>query len=101
MVTSAWKPRMQINLATTDEDCASEDRQYEIEFKANYDTCSKRVQRTKKTIIPRHMYLLLWERCNNAMKNKIEARLDYIKIKNNPITLRIAIHEQALKYQET
>jgi len=39
---------------------------------------------------------LLWERCYKAMKNKIEERLDYIKIENNPITLLIAIKEHAL-----
>ncbi len=45
-------------------------------------------------------YTLLWERCDKAMKNKIKARLDYIKIKNNPIKLLIVIKEHALSYQE-
>jgi hypothetical protein len=35
---------MQVSLATTDEDCAAENRQYEIESKANYETYSKMVQ---------------------------------------------------------
>jgi len=43
---------------------------------------------------------LLWERCNKAMKNKIEARSDYNRIENNPITLLMAIKEHALNFQE-
>ena len=38
---SAWKPRMQVSIATTDEDCTAENRQYEIEFKADYESYSK------------------------------------------------------------
>ena len=44
------------------------------------------------------MCCLLWEKCNKAMKNKIEVRPDYDKIKNNPVTLLIAINEHALSY---
>ena len=42
---------------------------------------------------------MLWERCHKAMKNKIEARSDYNRIKNNPITLLMAIKEHALNFQ--
>jgi hypothetical protein len=96
--TSAWKPRMEIS---TDEDETvqkNENRQFEIEFKADYNVYSKRMQtyennRTKA-------FALLWERCAKAMKNKIEARSDYDKIKNDPILLLKAIKEHALNYQE-
>ena len=74
--TSAWKPRMEVS--TSDETRLfenNENRQFEIEFKADYDIYSKRMQtyennRTKA-------YALLWERCAKAMKNKVEARSDY------------------------
>ena len=42
--TLACMPRMQVSHATIEEDCAAENRQYEIEFKADYDTYSKWVQ---------------------------------------------------------
>jgi hypothetical protein len=89
---------MQVSLATTDEDCTAANQQYEIKFKANYDDCSKRVQTYENNNT--NACALLWERCNKAMKNKIEVRLDYIKIKNNPITLLIAIKEHKPNYQE-
>ena len=54
MSTLAWKPRMQVSIATTEEDRAAENRQYEIEFKADCDTYSKGYRPTK-IIIPRHM----------------------------------------------
>ena len=96
--TSVWKPRMQVSIATTEEDRAAENRQYEIEFKADYDTYSKRVQAYENNNTK--AYALLWERCNKAMKNKIEARSDYNRIENNPITLLMAIKEHALNFQE-
>jgi hypothetical protein len=98
MSTMAWKPSMQVSIATTEEDRAAENRQYEIEFKADYDTYSKRVQAYENNNTK--AYALLWERCNKAMKNKIEARSDYNRIENNPITLLMAIKEHALNYQE-
>ena len=99
--TLAWKPRMQVSIATTEEDRTAENRQYEIEFKADYDTYSKRVQAYENNNTK--AYALLWERCNKAMKNKIEARSNYNRynrIKNNPITLLMAIKEHPLNFQE-
>jgi hypothetical protein len=96
--TSAWKPRMQVSIATTEEDRAAENRQYEIEFKDDYDTYSNRVQAYENNNTK--AYALLWERCNKAMKNKIEARSDYNRIENNPITLLMSIKEHALNFEE-
>ena len=98
MSTSAWKPSMQASLATTNEEHSAENRQYEIEFKADYDAYSKRALPYENNNTK--AYELLWERCNKAMKNKIEARSDYVKIKNNPITLLISIKEHTLNIQE-
>ncbi len=72
--------------------------QYEIEFKADYDLYSKRLQTFENNKIK--AYALLWKRCAKAMKNKIESRSDYDKIKNDPILLVKAIKEHALNYQE-
>jgi hypothetical protein len=84
--------------STTEEDRAAENRQYEIEFKADYDTYIKRAQAYANNNTK--AYALLWERCNKAMKNKIKVRSDYNRIKNNPITLLMAIKEHALNFQE-
>ena len=100
--TSAWKPRMQMSLENTEKGCAAENRQYEIEFKDKYDAYydSKSVQTYENNHNTKAYALPSWERCNKAMKNKIEARSDYTIIKNNPITLLIAIKKHALNYQE-
>jgi hypothetical protein len=95
--TLAWnKPRMQVSIATTEEDRAAENRQYEIEFKADYDTYSKGVQAYENNFTK--AYALLWERCNKAMKNKIKASSNYKRC--DPITLLMAIKEYALNFQE-
>ena len=70
---------MQASIATTGKDRTAKNRQYEIEFNADYNTYSKRVQAYKNNNTK--AYALLWERCNTAMKNKIEARSDYNRIK--------------------
>jgi hypothetical protein len=45
MSTLTWKPRMQLSSsATTEKDLAAENRLFEINFKSNKDTYSKRVQ---------------------------------------------------------
>ena len=96
--TSEWKPTMRFS---TNKDAAvqkNEDRQFEIEFKADYDTYSKRLQPYENNRIK--AYALLWERCAKAMKNKIESRADYNKIRNDPILLLKALKEHALNYQE-
>jgi hypothetical protein len=83
--TLAWKPRMQVSIATTEQDRTAENQQYEIEFKADYVTYSKRVQAYENNNAKANA--LLWERCNKAMKNKIEAKSDYDRIKNNPVII--------------
>ncbi|KAI2510062.1 Reverse transcriptase (RNA-dependent DNA polymerase) [Fragilaria crotonensis] len=96
--TTVWKPSMQVSGKTDEEIRAIENKQYEIEFKSDYDTYRKRMQVYENNLTK--AYALLWERCAKAMKNKIEARSDYDKIKNNPILLLKAIKEHALNYQE-
>ena len=83
---------MQVSSKTDEEaTCTAKNCQFEIEFKADYDAYSKRVQTYENNKIK--AYALLWERCAKAMKNKIEARSDYVRIKNDPIELLKAIKE--------
>ena len=96
--TIAWKPKMEISKATDKTLEALENKQFEIEFKSDYDTYRKRVQVCENNMTK--AYTLLWERCAKAMKNKIEAKSDFDGIKNNPIKLLKAIKEHALNYQE-
>ena len=96
--TMTWKPKMQVS---EDKDAtvkALEDKQFEIEFKADYDVYRKRLQILENN--QTKAYALLWERCAKSMKNKIESRSDFDKIKNNPIALLKSIKEHALNYQE-
>ncbi len=84
----------------TDEEatCTAKNCQFEIEFKADYDAYSKRVQTFENN--ETKAYAQTWERCANTMKNKIKPRSDYDKIKNNLIEQLKAIKEHALNYQE-
>ena len=97
--TDEWKPSMQVSLATEDVIREAENRQFEIEFKSDYDTYSKRkeVYTNNKT----KSYALLWERCTKGMKNKIEAITDFEpRIKTDPIELLKSIRQHSLNYQE-
>jgi hypothetical protein len=99
--TSSWKPKMQLSSKddkTEASEKALEERQFEIEFKADYDEYRKRLQVLENN--QTKAYALLWERCAKSMKNKIESRADFDKIKNDPINLLKAIKEHALNYQE-
>lgn len=96
--TTAWKPSMQVSGESDDALRAIENKQFEIEFKSDYDTYRKRMQVYENNFTK--AYALLWERCAKAMKNKIEARSDFETIKNDPILLLKAIKEHALNYQE-
>ena len=93
-----YKPTMASSKDSDEEIKALENEQFKIEFKSDYDNYRSRVQtyENNKT----KAYALLWERCTKAMKNKLESRSDYDKIKNDPILLLKAIKEHALNYQE-
>ena len=93
-----WKPKMQVSDDSDEEIRIIENRQFEIEFKAEYDEYRKRVNCYENNKVK--AYALLWERCAKAMKNKIEARTDYQTIRNNPIELLKGIKEHSMNYQE-
>jgi hypothetical protein len=80
-----WKPQMEFS---KDQDAIIkhyENREFEIEFTVENNAYCKRVKTYKNNLVM--AYALLSEQCTKAIKNKIEARSDYLKIKNNPILL--------------
>lgn len=102
---SKYRPTLKVSNDQDEAKRESENKQYEIEFKAEFDAFMKRKQslETNKT----KAYAFLWEQCSKAMQNKIEARSNYdkvdtdnIMIKGHPIHLLKAIKEHALSYQE-
>ena len=98
--TETWKPTL---LESTAQDAAVKarlNRQYEMEFKAEFDEWMKRKQEYSDNLY--RAYGLLWERCNKAMQNRLSERQDFqTKIYNDPIELLKAIKEQSLNAQET
>jgi hypothetical protein len=77
----------------------AEDRQFEIEFKAEYDAFMKRKQALEVNMTK--AYAFLWDQCTKGMQSKIEARSDFTStVKDDPIELLKAIKQHALNYQE-
>jgi hypothetical protein len=77
---------------------AFKNKQFEIEFKSEFDDFRIRKQ-TLDNNKPK-AYAFLWEHCTKGMKNKIESRTDYATIQQDPIELLKAIKEHALNYQQ-
>ena len=97
--TDDWKPTLIISKSTDTDEKQRENRQFELEYRAEYDEYMRRKREYTQNCFS--AYALLWERCNKAMKAKIEARKDYEStIYNKPIKLIEAIKEHALNYEE-
>ena len=76
-----------------------ENRQFELLYAAEIKSHLARVDQYCSN--KGNAYVLLFERCNKAMQNKIQSRKDFsTMIKNNPIELLKAIKEQLIKFQE-
>jgi hypothetical protein len=98
--TELWKPTLQFSTATDDTTKKQEDRQHELEYKANLDEFMRRKRSYDDNIFK--VYALTWERCAKAMQNKITSRSNFEGlIYNDPIKLLNAVKEHALNYQET
>ena len=98
--TDTWKPRLQSSTDPDDDIKKLEDRQYEMEYKAELNEALGRKRMYNDNLFK--AYALIWERCAKAMQNKISARSDFeTRIYNNPIELMRAIKEHALNYQES
>ena len=98
--TNLWKPKLQFSTETEDEAKKRENRQFELEHKAEFDEYMKRKRDYEENVFK--AYAEIWDRCNKAMQGKLEARTDYeSKIYNDPIELLRAVKEHALNYQES
>jgi hypothetical protein len=99
--TELWKPALQFSTATEDTKSKQENRQHELEYKANLDEFMRRKRSYDDNLFK--AYALIWERCAKAMQNKIMARSNFeaAEIYNDPIKLLNAVKEHALNYQET
>jgi Reverse transcriptase (RNA-dependent DNA polymerase) len=76
-----------------------ENKQYEIEFRAEYDGYMKRKQQYEMNISK--AYAFLWEQCAKAMQNKIESSPRFLtEIKGDPIELLKIIKQHAMNYHE-
>ena len=74
-------------------------KQFDIEFKAEYDAYMKRKQsyETNKA----KAYAFLWEQCAKGMQSKIESGETFsLKVINNPVDLLLMIKQHALNYHE-
>ena len=71
-----------------------ENRQFEMEFKAEYDAYMRRKQALETNMSK--AYAFLWEQCSKGMQSKIEARSNFtLEVKGNPIELLKAIKQHA------
>jgi hypothetical protein len=98
--TDLWKPVLQFSTVTDTVVNKQENRQHELEYKANLDEFMRRKRSYDDNLFK--AYALIWERCAKAMQNKVMARSNFvISIYNDPIELLNAVKEHALNYQET
>ena len=88
--TDTWKPALKMSVETDTDLKQREDKQFEIEYKAELDQAMKRKRAYEDNTFK--AYALLWERCNKAMQNKIASRTDFDSIVfNDPIAPRVAV----------
>jgi len=73
-------------------------KQYEMEFKMDYDGYWKRL--LAYALNQSKVYALLWECCTPGMQGMLEGQKDFDDLENKPIKLLKAIREHALNYQE-
>jgi hypothetical protein len=98
--TDLWKPSLAFSIESDTTLKAQENRQYELEYKADLDEFMRRRRAYNDNLFK--AYALIWERCAKAMQNKIMAQSDFeSKIYNNPIELLNTVKKHALNYQET
>ena len=67
--TNAWMPKL--NMSTSDDINVKihENRQYEIQYKALLDEAIKRTEKYSQNLYK--AYAFLWEKCSQAIQNKI------------------------------
>ena len=93
------KPSIQTSTSTDTTVQNTENRQFDLEYRIEYDEYMKR----KRTYDNNKLkaYALFWERCSKAMKNKIQNLQDFeSNIEDNPIELMKKIKIHSINYQE-
>ena len=73
--TDAWKPALKTSNKSNADEKARENKQFELEYKAELDEAMKR----KRTYQDNEYkaYALIWQRCAKAMQNRLLQRKDY------------------------
>jgi len=94
-----WKPSLRVSLISDDDEEKRENRQFELNYKAEFDEYMKQKRAFEENCYK--SYAEIWARCNMAMKSKIESRKDYeSEVYNKPVKLLEAIKKHALNYEE-
>ena len=93
------KPTLHVS-SEADPAKTAEDCQFEMEFNAKFDLCTKRKQACENKLTK--MHASVWEQCSKAMQNKVEAQKDFQSLtKGDPIKPLKAIKQHALNFQNT
>ncbi|KAG7363118.1 hypothetical protein IV203_026478 [Nitzschia inconspicua] len=95
---TSWEPKLKYSTATDADQKEAENRQHTMMYQSQLNAYIKRSEMYTANLVK--AYALLWERCSQGLKNKIESRRDYAKIMNDPIALLKAIREHALNFQD-
>ena len=90
------KPTLQQSTKTNATEKAVEDKQFEIEYKTEFDQYMKQQQQYKEN--KGKAYTFLWFHCHWSMQHKIEAQTYYTNINQNPIELLKAIKQLCLVF---
>ena len=97
--TEKWRVSMKFSDSTDAVVRDQENRQYEMEYKSDYEEYKRRVNVYDNNLIK--AYAILWERSTKGIKQKIEARVEFAStIENDPIELLKAIKVHTQHYQE-
>jgi acid phosphatase class B len=93
---SDFKPSLRVSLNQDDAIRMTEDKQFEIEFKSEYNEFTKRKQWLEMNLSKD--YSFIWDQCAKSLQNKIVVRTDYVShIKGNPSNLLKTIKQQVLE----
>ena len=92
------RPSMRRSTVKDKEEKKMENAEFSILYEAEVASYMKRRDTYTNNLI--NAYGFLFEHCSKAMQSKIQSRVDFEKIKNNPIELLNAIEQHSVSYQE-
>lgn len=97
--TNTWKPKLQFSTESDVNLKAQKNKQFELDYKFEFDKYMKQKNMYEENSLK--SYAEIWDRCNKAMKAKIEAHKDYeSEVYNKPIVSIRAIKEHSLNYED-